>query len=124
MQTIEAMISFFVFLSITSFLLTSTTENGSIDDSIYKFELTEDVWRVLYLRGDFEDFSSLDFSDRSKVEKDLVTIGDETGLCIFIDGIVITNCRSGTREHYKTASLSKSILNNGKPEKIMISIGK
>ncbi|MBU0532976.1 hypothetical protein KKB44_05785 [Candidatus Micrarchaeota archaeon] len=119
MQTIEASISFLFFVSITAYIL-STTEPIPTNDSLYRIQLIEDVWRVLYLRGDFENLGS---STHIHLEDDLVLIGNETGLCIFIDGVFITNCRGGTQPHNITASLTKTAIYDGKPRTFTFSLG-
>jgi len=78
-----------------------------IDDSLYRLQLADDAWRVLYLRGAFEGFTSSD-ADRSALEEELGLLGDETGLCFFLGGIEHTNCRDG-REHHITVSARRSL---------------
>lgn len=105
MQSLEAILSLMFLVSVVSFLLVSL-EGQKLDDSLYRVQLAEDAWRVLYLRGDFQDFSD---SKRPVLESDLAAIGSETGLCIFMGGIQFTNCRDG-QEHDITASLTKTLV--------------
>jgi len=121
MQTLEAMVSLVFFLSICSHLLLSLEESRYVDDSLYRIQLAEDVWRVLYLRGDFEDFQS---ADRERLEQEFELMGDMTGLCIFMDGVQFTNCRGTTQPHYITASLTKTVIYDGAPKSFKFSIGK
>jgi len=121
MQTLEAMVSFVFFLSICSHLILSLEESRHIDDSLYRIQLTEDVWRVLYLRGNFADFQNV---DRDKLEQEFTLIGDEASLCIFMDGVQFTNCRGSNQPHHITASLTKTVIYNGTPKDFKFSIGK
>jgi hypothetical protein len=107
MQTLEAIFSLMFFLSISTVVLLEA-EPKPVDDSLYRMELANDAWRVLYLRGAFEDFGE---SKRDFIEDEMTGMGEITGLCYFIEGINYTNCRSGGR-HEKTASLEKTLLYN------------
>ncbi len=119
MQTLEAIISLLFFLSILSSTLPSI-EPQKIDDSLYRLQLADDCWRVLYLRGDFHNFSE---ASRLKIENDMSSITEQTGLCIFLEGIQFTSCRDG-QEHEITASLRRTLLENGAPKRVVFSIGK
>ncbi|MBI5046920.1 hypothetical protein HZC07_04290 [Candidatus Micrarchaeota archaeon] len=119
MQTIEAILSLLFFLSGVSLLFPAIPAQ-KIDDSVYRIQLVEDSWRVLYLRGDFRDFGD---SNRDKFEQELASFGNETGLCYFVDGIVFTNCRDGN-EHEIVASLTKTVIYDGLPRKVTFSIGR
>lgn len=119
MQIFEALISLMFLLSIASYLLLQA-DGQRIDDSLYRMQLAEDAWRVLYLRGDFEDFSD---TKRAVLENDMAEIGRQTGLCIFMDGVVFTSCRDG-KTHEITASLAKTAISEGKPLSFTFSIGK
>lgn len=121
MQTLEAIVSFVFFLSLCSHLLLSLEESRYTDDSIYRIQLAEDVWRVLHLRGNFKDFEA---ADRDGLEKDFALIENETGLCIFMDGVQFTNCRGDSQPHHITASLTKTVIYDGAPKSFRFSIGK
>ena len=54
MQTLEAVISFSVFMLFTTYVLLQIDDYSGVDDSLYRYQLANDVWRVLYLRGGFE----------------------------------------------------------------------
>ena len=58
-------------------------EPNYVDDSLYRAQLVEDIWRVLYLRGNFEDFNT---AKHGEVEAELIALGEETDLCIFLKG--------------------------------------
>lgn len=121
MQTLEAMISFVFFLSVSTPLLLSLEEQRHVDDSLYRIQLAEDVWRVLYLRGNFADFQD---ADRDELEKEFQLIGNETGLCVFMDGVQFTNCRGNDKPHDNTASLTKTVICNGEPRIFTFSLGR
>ena len=117
MQTLEAMISLLFFMWAASSLL-SSSEPEKIDDSLYRMQLAEDAWRVLYLRGDLQDLS-----DMRALEPALERIREETGLCIFVDGIACTSCRGGNDEHEIMVLVRRTIICKGHPESVSLSLG-
>ena len=118
MQTLEALLSLLVFVSILTFFF--PVENPThVNESLYSIQLAEDIWRVLYLRQDFQDFPDT----TENLENDLVLMGEETNLCIFIDGVYITNCRGGEEKHEIAASITKSLIYDAKPRDFAVSIG-
>lgn len=119
MQSFEAVLSLIFLVSILSLSLQLAMERP-LDDSLYRMQLAEDSWRVLYLRGAFQDFGE---SKRAELEGDLALLGDETHLCYFIDGIGFTNCRGGSEDHEMTASLRKTVLYDGTPRSVTFSVG-
>jgi hypothetical protein len=118
MQTFEALISLFLLVSIIP-LFFLDNENY-IDDSLYRAQLTEDAWRVLYLRGNFQDFGP---SKHADVENDITILGEQTDLCLFLDGVWITNCRGGSASHAITASLDKTVVYDKILKNVTFSIG-
>jgi len=120
MQSLEAVISLMFFLSISSVLL-SVQPHRHIDDSLYRLQLAEDAWRVLYLRGDFQDF---DEGKRETLETDMADIGEKTSLCLFLDGTRFTNCRGGDDRHEIFISIRRTVIFRGKPEALSFSLGK
>ncbi len=127
MQSMEAAISLIIFLSISSFLLLSIDEPHNVDDSLYRTQLAEDAWRVLYLRGDFQNLSD-SAESRARLESDMETITDETALCVFMGGVEFTSCRgddvSGSTEYEITASLAQTAIYEGKPKRFQFSLGR
>jgi len=111
MQSIEAMLSLLIFLSIAALAIAADPGPPPIDDGLYRVQLAEDAWRVLYLRGDFKDFRG----ERGAIEADMETIGGLTGLCLFMDGIEFTNCRGGENPHEGQISLRRTVLLDGNP---------
>ena len=120
MQILEATISLMVLISFLSFIAADQTTQV-IDNSLYKFQLVNDAWRVLYLRGDFKEFS-FDSGNmaRDKAEDDLKQIGKLTNFCILIGGERVTNCRGEKIE--KVASSERIVLVDEKPQTVMVTI--
>lgn len=116
-QTIEGFLSLLFFISILVLLIPSAKQ---IDYSLYQLQLADDAWRVLYLRGNFIDFSDV---NRPAIEADMVEIGAQTGFCLFIDGIQFTNCRSGDN-HIILMSIQRTVLSGGSPRQVTFSIAK
>jgi len=117
MQTFEAIISLLFFVWMISLALLSF-ETQEIDYQIYQMQLSHDAWRVLYLRGNFEDLS-----DMQSIEPDLNQIGQVTGLCLFLDGIETTNCRGGFDDHDLSVSSYHTIIFNHEPKSVKFSMG-
>jgi len=125
MQSIEAAISLLVLLSISASVMPLLEEQRDIDDSLYRVQLAEDAWRVLYLRGDFRDFGE---DKRGTIEADMAEITRQTGLCVFMDGVQFTSCRGnmGTgagQAHEITVSLSRTAIFNGTPRSFAFALG-
>jgi hypothetical protein len=120
MQTIEALISLVVFLSMAILMLNSMQQPYQPDDSLYRMQLGGDIWRVLYLKGSFEDFDGL---GRPALESDAIQIQDMTGFCIYIGGIRNTNCR-GARGDETIVSMQKIVIQNGHPKQVTFSVHK
>ena len=57
---------------------------------IYKMQLAQDVWRIIQLK--YDSIPS-DPVERGLIELDLNRIKSMTGLCVYIKGVRITNCR-------------------------------
>jgi hypothetical protein len=97
-------------------------EEKRVDDSLYRLQLANDVWRVLYLKGDFEDFSfsSMNIA-RDRAENDLKKITELTGICVFIGGERLTSCRGEELgEHLITTK--KLLVVDGVPQKVTLSL--
>ncbi len=119
MQTMEGILSLLVFSSIFASFIRIMDDPAPLDDSLYRLQLAEDAWRVLYLRGDLRDLGD----SKSGVEGDLGLLGTETGLCFFFSGIQATNCRGG-EPRLITASVGRTVILGGKPEAVSFSLGK
>jgi hypothetical protein len=117
--TLEAFLSLLFFITILLFI---TPNFQQADTSLYQFQIAQDAWRVLYLRGDFESLSDSQIAvQRAKIEGDMVTMGSYSGFCFFIDGINYTNCRSGEK-HIITASMQKTLIYDGELKRCTFSI--
>jgi len=133
MQTVEALISLMFLVSMVSALL-SGLGGQAIDDSLYRAQLAEDAWRVLYLRGDFVGFGNgssgmaggnggMDSELAARTRADVETLGGMTGLCIFLHGVVSTNC-DGVPDTETTVSVTRTAIYGGKPVTLTLSIKK
>lgn len=120
MQSLEALLSLTFFVSILSLILASAPPPHGTDDSLYRLQLAQDAWRVLYLRGDFEDFGD---GRRADIEADMRRMGEETGLCFFIDGVRFTNCR-GPDPVGITATVRRTVVSGGAPAAVTFSTGR
>ena len=120
MQTFEALFSLFVFCLLAAQFL--VFEEKPIDNSLYRLQLANDVWRALYLKGDFEDFSfNKGNQARDNAEADLKEITEMTGICVFINGEQLTSCRGiKTGEHMITTE--KLLIVDGVPQKVQLTL--
>ncbi len=121
LQLIEAMISLMFLLVATTFIVSSVPSHH-VDDSLYRLQLANDVWRVLYLRDDFRDFSLTDplNPSRTKTLDDIHFVGEESSLCIFIRGGQLSNC--AFQNISNTVSVKKLVIADGQPEQVTLSI--
>lgn len=120
MQTLEAALSLLVFASILLAVLPYGAPQRGTDDSLYRMQLANDAWRVLYLRGDFQDFGD---GKHEAIERDINEIGKQASLCVFLDGTWATNCRGGVREHNTTIKIQRSVVAGGIPKRVVFSLG-
>jgi len=61
---------------------------------IYREQLAQDVWRIVQLK--YENLPATGSSDWIKLNADLVKIKSMTGLCVYIKGVQISNCRGSS----------------------------
>jgi len=113
MQTIESIVSFLVFISITGMVLMSIEEKG-VDDSLYRYQLGNDVWRVLWLRGGLTHF------DKGILQNDIEEISEITGLEIYLEEEDVGTYTGGD----KIIVIKKTAVVNGQPQEITIVISK
>lgn len=81
MHALEAVFSFLILVSFSSFLLISS--ENKLDTSLYMYELQGDVKNVLYLKGGFEN---IDYGNLLVME-----IYNKTGLCIEMEQTDLTS---------------------------------
>ena len=112
MQILEAMISLMVLISFLSFIA-GEQHARAVEDSLYKYQLANDVWRVVYLRNGI---------NAANAEADIEHIGKLTNLCIFIGGERVTNCRG--EEVEELVSTERITIINGAPQKVMVTLAK
>jgi len=112
MNTIEAILSLMIFILIIFTFITVPTPE--LDISLYKLKLAEDIWRILYLKGELTNFQE------DKILEDLNKIKELTGLCVSINW---------KEESIKTCEPSEFVVVkriafiNSSPEMISIKIG-
>ena len=121
MQTLEAMLSLAVFASIILYISPASTEPRGIDDSLYRMQLGQDAWRVLYLRGGLGDLTE---GGRASVESDMEQISHLTGLCVYISGIEFTSCRAFGGGSVAVVSIRKTVISGGAPKTVTFSLRK
>jgi len=86
---VEALFSLIILTVIALSVLSVPVRVGT--PSVYKEQLAQDVWRIVQLKyGNLPSATSL---DHARLEMDLDKIRDMTGLCVYITGVRITNCR-------------------------------
>ncbi len=124
MQSFEALISLLVFVSIASSMIMSIQAPHELDQSLYGYQLANDAWRVLYLKGNFRDLDSEDELGRILMEDDAQEIKDMSGLCLFMMGTRYTNCRGGSVSHENIASVRKVVIEGGEPRQLTFSLTK
>ncbi len=123
MKFIEATISLLVFLIFITTVLAGATAHKT-DDSLYRYELASDVWRVLYLRGDFHNFAEDSLNPaRDATEKDLTRITDLTGLCMNIEGVRVQSAQCRGEELGRATVITQNrLISNGVAKDVIMTI--
>lgn len=85
MQTIEAVFSLAFFVLIISAMDCVEDKEKELDSSLYRVQLAGDVWRVLYLKGAFDNLEYLGCSSSDSCEHVKKT-EEMTGMRIYIGG--------------------------------------
>ncbi|MFN7991663.1 MAG: hypothetical protein U0R44_05900 [Candidatus Micrarchaeia archaeon] len=119
MQTFGSLLSLLLFLSAISAILRALPPPAPPDDSLYRIQLAEDEWRVLSLRGRLADYPG----SRDGLEDDLGTLGGQTGMCIYLEGIRSTNCRDAPLT-LVSARIRRTVIENGMPRSVTLTIGR
>lgn len=91
MQTLEAMISLTFFLLFSTYMLTQL-DYTKPNYALYQYQLANDIWRVVYLKGGLRDYSP---ANHAHTEAILTEIKELTGFCSYIQGTrtTATGCR-------------------------------
>jgi hypothetical protein len=121
MPTMEAMLSLLAFASILLMARPAVMEPRGVDDSLYRLQLGEDAWRVLYLRGDFEGFNASS-QGRARIEADMEEIGRISGFCLHMGGVRYTNCRDGAPGREAVITMHRTIIMGGAPMDVEFSL--
>lgn len=119
LKTVEALISLAVLLSFLSFSLLHYPVQHS---RMYEYELAEDAWRVIYLRGGLGPGWGAEEvlgPDRDKMNGDAERITELTGLCVAMDGLQVASCLPGEG----AMVLHKTVFSGGAPVEVLFRIG-
>jgi hypothetical protein len=95
LKTVEALVSLLVVLSFLSFGLVHHPVQHS---QLYRYELAEDAWRVVYLRGGLlpcENAKGLLGPDEHAMNRDVDRIQEIAGLCFEMDKLQVASCLPG-----------------------------
>lgn len=111
MKVIEATFSFLIFCSL--FPLFFYGENLDLKNEYYSLKISQDILRVLYLKGNFEDF------DKNKLNEDLLKIKELTGLCIAFEQEDVASCIPNKAN----VVVKRGVFINGKLKIITITFG-
>lgn len=115
----EAAISLVVLVSFLSFGLLHHPVQHS---RLYEYELAEDAWRVLYLRGGFGPVWTAEGvlgPDEGKLNADAGEITGLTGLCVAMDGLQVASCLPGEG----AIVLHKAVSGGGAPAHVLFRMG-
>ena len=122
MKTMEALISLMVLLSFTSLsLLHAPTQ----ESQLYKYQLAEDVWRIVYLKGCFnQSVPSLNPTNEMEecLNPLLAEIERETLLRIAFD-LELEAAAGEDLPGENAAATTKTIMANGVPKLVQMKIG-
>ncbi len=119
LKTVEALISLAVLLSFLSFSLLHYPVQHS---RLYEYELAEDAWRVIYLRGGLEpEWGAEEVlgPDRDRMNEDAERVTELTGLCVAMDGLQVASCLPGEG----AMVLHKTISSGGEPVNVLFRMG-
>lgn len=120
-KTLEAAISLVVLVSFLSFGLLHYPVQHS---RLYEYELAEDAWRAIYLKGGFgpewklvegceklEDGCGVLWPNEASMNRDAERITELTGLCVAMDGLQVASCLPGEG----ALVLHKTVSSGGEP---------
>ena len=119
LKTVEALISLAVLLSFFSFSLLHYPVQHS---RMYEYELAEDAWRVVYLRGGFGPewgAGKLLGLDEGRLNEGAGRITEITGLCVAVDGLHVASCLPGEG----AMVLHKTVSSGGAPTGVLFRMG-
>jgi hypothetical protein len=98
LKTVEALIALVVLLSFSSFQLLHQPVQHS---SLYQYELAEDAWRVIWLKGGLrpslhDEWTGETFGiNELAMDESADKITELTGLCVEMDYMQATSCIPG-----------------------------
>jgi len=118
-KTLEAAISLVVLLSFLSYGLLHYPAQHS---RLYEYELAEDAWRVLYLKGGFGPKwieKGVLGPDKANLNENAERISELTGLCVAMDGLEVASCLPGEG----ALVLHKTVSGGGEPVEVLFRMG-
>jgi len=120
MQTLEAIISFMFFLFFATYML-AELDYTKPNYALYQYQLANDVWRVLYLKGALKDFSSTT-TGHLIARTEMENIGELTGFCIYLQGIQTTNCLGNPGCSENNVEMKKTWFDGGIPKEMTFTV--
>lgn len=117
MQTLEAALSFFLFFVFASSFLIQL-DYTKPDYSLYRYQIANDIWRVLYLTDALNYYPLEKGSTEEKMNK----IEELTGFCTYIEGIQTTSCRSGPKCSDDKITMQKLWFDFGIPHSVRFTV--
>jgi hypothetical protein len=123
MQSLEAIISLMVLVSILSYMLGGIGEKAPLDDSLYRYRLAGDVWRTAYLKGHFKDLDTTkNHPTRDALQQTFENITDKTDLCIYFGGKLVSSCPQ-EKMTQKLVTINRVAYDKGEARNITLSLG-
>jgi hypothetical protein len=113
MKSFEALFTLLVILSF-SFLILNYPE-PKLNDSLYRFQLANDVWRIWQLRGDLDGFNEV------KMTADADYMTQLTGFCIYLVEEQVASC---TYDETIISSIQKKAWINGEIKTLTLVLAK
>ncbi|MFP3949840.1 MAG: hypothetical protein ACLFUZ_01970 [Candidatus Micrarchaeia archaeon] len=122
MKTIEALISLIILLSFTSFaMLDAQPEN---DPALPRYQLAEDIWRICYLKGCFNQSVDLVEGENEIESRSLPVILEierKTGLAIAFQSPL--EIAGNTLPGEDAVSVRKTVVIDGIPKSVELRVG-
>lgn len=109
-------------VSILSYMAAGISEKPEIDDSLYSYQLAGDVWRIAYLRGNFQDLDTSSMHpSKVALQNTFEEIETLTGICPYLSGKLVTPC-SEKRLIQRIASINHVVYDKGILENVTLTI--
>lgn len=112
LNTLESLVSFLVLVSLIQLLVFNL--ETSKDDSYLHLKLSEDIWRVLYLKNDLKDFN------KQGLNSDLDKIYELINLCVVFEEEDVASCIPDSKS---SIAIKRVAFINGNPKILTITVG-